>query len=136
MKLVLLLLLTAHQGLDAIAWTRGAHQALRYGGLGARGLTQLYDQILPREVNRMLKPFGGCEEIDVFVPANFSIKQAEAGYEFYTAENVLLGTALTLEDARQFVPDGANELPYEVHGDRLPERVRKAIVAISFPAWD
>ena len=134
MKLVLLH--AAHQGLDAVAWTRGAHQAFRYKGLGAKGLTQLYDQILPREVNRMIKPFGcACEKLGVFVPANFSIKQTEDGYKVYTAENVLLGTAPTLEDARQFVPDGGHELLYEVHGTRLSADTRRAILETGFPAW-
>ena len=134
MKLVLLH--AAHQGLDAVAWTRGAHQAFRYKGLGAKGLTQLYDQILPREVNRLIKPFGcACEMLGVFVPANFSIKQTEDGYKVYTAENVLLGTAPTLEDARQFVPDGGHELLYEVHGTRLSADTRRAILETGFPAW-
>jgi len=134
MKLVVLH--AAHQGLDAVAWTRGAHQAFRYEGLGAKGLAQLYDQILPKEVNRMLKPFGGvCEELGVFVPANFSIKQTEDGYKVYTPENVLLGTAPTLEDARQFVPDGGHELLYAVHGIRLSAETRRAILTTGFPAW-
>ena len=134
MKLVLLH--AAHQGLDAVAWTRGAHQTFRYKGLGAKGLTQLYDQILPREVNRMIKPFSCvCEELGVFVPANFSIKQSVEGYQVHTPENVLLGTAPTLEDARQFVPDGGHELLYEVHGVKLSAESRRAILATGFPAW-
>lgn len=134
MKLVVLH--AAHQGHDAVAWTRGAHQAFRYKGLGAKGLAQLYDQILPKEVNRMFKPYGGvCEELGVFVPANFSIKQTEDGYQVYTAENALLGTAPTLEDARQFVPDQGHELLYEVHGVRLSAETRRAILTTGFPAW-
>ena len=134
MKLVLLH--AAHQGLDAIAWTRGAHQAFRYKGLGATGLNELYDRTLPREVNRMMKPFGGeCEMLGVYVPANFSIRQAENGYEVFSPKNDLLGTAQTLEDAEQFKPDGAHELLYEVHGVRLPEVVRQAILGGGFPAW-
>ena len=132
----LILLHAAYQGLDAVAWTRGAHQAFRYKGLGAKGLTQLYDQVLPREVNRMVKPFGcSCEELGVFVPANFSIKQSEYGYDVYTAENELLGTAPTLEDARQFVPDGGHELLYGVHGIRMSGVTRRAILKQGFPAW-
>ena len=102
----LIFLHAAHQGLDAVAWTRGAHQVFRYKGLGATGLNELYDRTLPREVNRMMKPFGGaCETLGVFVPTNFSIMQTENGYEVYSPEDELLGTAPTLEDARQFVPD-------------------------------
>lgn len=134
MKLVLLH--AAHQGLDAVAWTRGTHQAQRYKGLGAAGLAELYDRTLPREVNRMFKPFGGaCEMLGVFVPTNFRITQDEGGYQVYSAENGLLGTALTLEDARQFVPDGAHELLYEVHGIKLPGEMRKAILDAGFSAW-
>ena len=134
MKLVLLH--AAHQGLDAVAWTRGAHQVFRYKGLGAIGLKELYDHTLPREVNRIMKPFGGaCETLGVFVPTNFSIKQSENGYEVYTPENELLGTAPTLEDARQFVPDRGHELLVEVHGVRLSAEMRRAVLTTGFPAW-
>ena len=134
MKLVLLH--AAHEGLDAVAWTRGAHQVFRYRGLGAAGLNELYDRTLPREVNRMIKPFGGaCEMLGVFVPTNFSIMQTENGYEVYSPEDELLGAALTLEDARQFVPDQGHELLYEVHGVQLSESMREAILNIGFPAW-
>ena len=134
MKLVLLH--AAHQGLDAVAWTRGAHQVFRYKGSGATGLNELYDRSLPREVNRMIKPFGGvCETLGVFVPTNFSIMQTENGYEVYTPENELLGTAPTLEDARQFVPDEGHELLYEVHGVRLSAEMRRAVLTAGFPAW-
>jgi hypothetical protein len=134
MKLVLLH--AAHQGQDAVAWTRGAHQVFRYKGLGATGLNELYDRTLPREVNRMMKPFGGvCQMLGVFVPTNFSIKQSENGYEVYSPENELLGIAPTLEDAREFVPDQGHELLYEVHGVRLPVAMRKAILTSGFPAW-
>lgn len=134
MKLVLLH--AAHNGLDAVAWTRGAHQAFRYKNLGATGLNELYDRTLPREVNRMMKPFGViCEMLGVFVPTNFSIRQTENGYEVYSPTTELLGTASTLEDARQFVPDDGHELLYEVHGVRLPAAVRQAILGSGFPAW-
>jgi len=134
MKLVLLH--AAHQGFDAVAWTRGAHQVFRYKGLGARGLNQLYDQILPREVSRLVKPFGGvCEQLGVFVPANFGIRRTESGYEVYTTDGDVLGVAPTLEDTRQFVPDGGHELLYEVHGVRLTAASRQAMLAAGFPAW-
>jgi hypothetical protein len=108
----------------------------RYKGLGANGLNELHDRTLPRDVNRMMNPFGGmCETLGVFVPTNFSIKQTESGYEVYSPEDALLGTAQTLEDARQFVPDQGHELLYEVHGVRLPMAIRTAILASRFPAW-
>ena len=73
--------------------------------------------------------------LGVFVPTNFRIRQSEGGYEVYSAENELLGSAPTFEDARQLVPDGAHELLYEVHGVRLPPVMRRAILAKGFPAW-
>jgi hypothetical protein len=134
MKLVLLH--AAHKGLDAVAWTRGAHQVSRYKGLGAAGLNELYDRTLPRDVNRMMKPFGvTCETLGVYVPTNFRIKQSENGYDVYSPTNELLGTALTLEDAREFVPDQGHELLFDVHGVRLSAAVRKAILENGFPAW-
>jgi hypothetical protein len=132
----LMLLHAAHQGLDGVAWTRGNHQVSRYGGLGATGLRELYDRTLPSEVNRIMKPSGvQCETLGVYVPANFRITQTELGYEVYSPANDLLGTAQTLEDAEQFKPDGAHELLYEVHGVRLPQSTRKAILHCGFPAW-
>ena len=134
MKLVLLH--AANRGLDAVAWTRGAQQVFRYKGLGATGLIELYDRTLPKEVNRMLKPYNTvCKELGVFVPTNFGIKQSEYGYEVYTAENELLATAPTLEDAQQFVPPDARELLYEVHGVDLPKAMRREILENGFPAW-
>ena len=115
---------------------RAAHQVLRYKRLGATGLTELYDRTLPREVNRMLKPFGtACEMLGVFVPTNFSIKRSESGYDVYSSENELLGTAPTLEETREFVPDGGHELLYDVHGVRLPAGIRRAMPETGFPAW-
>ena len=132
----LILLHAAHQGLDAVAWTRGAHQVTRYKGLGAAGLNELYDRTLPREVNRMIKPLGATvETLGVFVPTNFEIKQTEYGYEVYSPEDGLLGTAATLEDAREFVPDQGHELLYEVHGVKLSAETRRALLATGFPAW-
>jgi hypothetical protein len=134
MKLVLLH--AAHQGIEAVAWTRGAQQVQRWNGLGAAGLIELYDRTLPKEVNRIMKPFGGaCETLGVFVPTNFSIKQTESGYEGYSPSNDLLGIAPTLENARVFVPDQGHELLFEVHGVRLPVVIRKAILDSGFPAW-
>jgi hypothetical protein len=132
----MMILHAAHMRLDAVAWTRGAHQVFRYKGLGATGLTELYDHTLPREVNRILKPFGtGCEMLGVFVPTNFSIRRSENGYDVYSPANELLGTSLTLEEAREFVPDGGHELLYEVHGVRLAAETRQEILSKGFPAW-
>lgn len=134
MKLVLLH--AAHQGLDAVTWTNGMQQANRWNGLGETGLMELYDRTLPREVNRMMKPFGGaCEAMGVFVPTNFGITQTERGYEVRSMNGELLGTAPTLEDARAFVPDMGQEMLFDVHGVRLTAAMRKAILDSGFPAW-
>lgn len=99
-------------------------------------MTELYDRTLPKEVSRMVKPFGGaCDMLEVYVPTNFRISQSENGYDVYTAENKLLGTGPTLEDARAFLPDGAHERLYEVHGVRLPDAMRRAVLDAGFPAW-
>jgi hypothetical protein len=134
MKLVLLH--AANEGLDAIAWTRGAHQTYRYKDLTKANLNELYDRTLPREVNRLLKPYGvSCEMMGAFVPTNYKIKQTERGYEVRTKDDVHLGTAARLEDTREFVPDAGHELAYQVHGVRLSKEVRSAILANGFTAW-
>jgi len=132
----LMLLHAAHQGLDAVAWTRGAQQVYRWNGLGAAGLIELYDRTLPKVVAQFMKRFGGvCEPMGVFVPTNFSIRQTANGYEVHSPSNELLGIAPTLEDARAFVPDQGHELLFKVHGVRLPLAMRKAILDSGFPAW-
>jgi hypothetical protein len=136
LALKLVLLHAVHQGLDAVAWTRGAHQVSRYQGQGATGLNELYDRTLPREVNRIMKPFGSaCETLGVFVPTNFSIQQTENGYEVSSPDGEFLGAAPTLEESRQFVPDLGHELLYDVHGVRLSDAVRKALLKNGLPAW-
>ena len=128
MKLVLLLV--------AVVWTQGVHQVKRYSGLGATGLKELYDKTLPKEVNRLMKPFNiCCETLGVFVPTNFGIRKSESGYEVYSPENEILGIAATIEDARQFVPDGAHEYLYEVHGVILSKDIRSRVLETGFPAW-
>lgn len=132
----LMLLHACENNLDTLAWTRGAHQVFRYEGLGKEGLLELYDRTMPREVNRLLKHLNvACESLGVFVPTNFSIQQSETGYEVYSPTDELLGTALTLEEARQHVPDQGHELLFDVHGVRLTPVVRSAVLANGFSLW-
>jgi len=132
----LMLLHACENNLDILAWTRGAHQVFRYEGLGKEGLLELYDRTIPREVNRLLRHLDvACEGLGVFVPTNFSIQQSETGYEVYSPTDELLGTALTLEEARQHVPDQGHELLFDVHGVRLTPAVRSAILANGFSLW-
>ena len=104
--------------------------------MGAEGLTQLYDRTLPKEVNRILNRFQGrCEPIGVYVPTNFSIERTETGYDVYSDKGELLGSAPTLDEARQHFPDMGHEALDEVHGVKMNEAMRKAILATGFPAW-
>jgi hypothetical protein len=136
LTLKLMLLHAAHVGVDALGWTRGAHQAYRYRGRGKEGLKELYDRTLPREANRMLKPFGlGCDTVQVFVPDTFKIRRIETGYEVRTAQDKLVGVALSFQEARGLLPDGAHERLFDVHGVRLTESSRAAILKKGFAAW-
>lgn len=136
LALKLMLLHAAHLGVDALGWTRGAHQAYRYRGLGREGLLELYDRTLPREAKRMLKPFGlACETVEVYVPDNFKIRRVEGGFEVRTAKGKLLGVAPSFQEARALLPDGAHERLYAVHGVRLSEATRAAILEKGFSAW-
>jgi len=136
LTLKLMLLHAAHLGVDALGWTRGAHQVHRYRGLGAEGLKELYDRTLPREVRRMLKPFGiACETVEVYVPENFKIRRIEGGFEVRNEQDGLLGVAPTFQAARDLLPDGAHERLYAVHGVRLNKAARAAILENGFSAW-
>ena len=136
LTLKLMLLHAAYLGVDALAWTRGAHQVSRYRGLGKEGLKELYDRTLPREAKRMLKPFGVISEaLEVYVPNNFKIRRLESGFEVRGAEDDILGIAASFEDARALLPDGAHEQLYVVHGVRLSPATRGAILEKGFTAW-
>jgi len=136
LTLKLMLLHAAHLGVDALGWTRGAHQVHRYRGLGREGLRELYDHTLPREVKRMLKPFGiACETIEVYVPENFKIRRIEGGFEVSNEQDGVLGIAPTFQAARDLMPDGAHEQLYAVHGVRLSKAMRAAILEKGFAAW-
>ena len=136
LTLKLMLLHAASLGVDALAWTCGEHQARRYNGLGARGLKELYDRTLPRDANRVLRPFGiTCETVDVYVPENFTIRRVDGTYQVLDAEDVVLGTAATFREAQALYPDGAHEQLYAVHGVRLKPTTRAAILEKGFAAW-
>ena len=136
LALKLMLLHAAQLGADAVGWTTGAQQSHRYRGGGREGLLELYDRTLPREAARMLKPFGlECRRLEVYVPDNFGIRHTEAGYEVRTAEGKLLGVAASFSEARALMPDGAHERLYGVHGVRMDEGAREAILKAGFAAW-
>ncbi len=136
LALKLMLLHAAHQGVDALAWTPGAVQLNRYEGRGAKGLLELYDRTLPTEAARLLRPYGkNCESIDVFQPVNFYIEPADVGYEVWDENGELLGTAATWKQAQSLLPDGAHEVLIPMHGVRLDEAQRQALIAKGFYAW-
>lgn len=136
LALKLVFLHASHLGMDAVVWTHGEHQAHRYKGLGEAGLRELYDRTLPREANRILKPFDRvCESIEVYVPANFGIRRVEDGYEVHTSDGRSFGVAQSMDEARELLPDGAHELLWAVHGVRLDNGCREAIQAKGFFAW-
>ena len=136
LTLKLMLLHAAHSGRDALGWTLGEHQVRRYGGRGSQGLKELYDRTLPREARRVLAPLGlTCGSLDVYVPDNFTMRSVEDGFEVATADGEILGTAPSLEEARNLFPDGAREELYTVHGVRLSKAARTAILEKGFAAW-
>lgn len=136
LALKLMLLHAAERGCDALAWTTGEEQVARYGGLGEEGLRELYDRTLPKEADRILRPYGiKTEMIDIFVPVNFSIEPSDTGYRVFDNDGHLLGTATTWRQAQSLIPDGAHELLATMHGVRFRELQRQAISPRGFPAW-
>lgn len=51
----------AENGFDAVTWTKGETQSERYGGYKPK-LIKLYNEIIPREVEKLIKPWGGKVE--------------------------------------------------------------------------
>ncbi len=136
LTLKLMLLHAASLGVDALAWTCGEHQARRYNGLGVRGLKELYDRTLPRDANRVLRPFGvTCETVDVYVPENFTIRRVDGTYQVCNAEGAILGSAATFFEAQALLPAGAHEQLRAVHGVRFKPTTRAAILEKGFEAW-
>ncbi len=136
LALKLMLLHAAQQGATVLTWTHGKVQVERYAGLGEAGLLELYDRTLPAEATRILRPYGKkCEGVEVFQPANFYIEPAEIGYEVFDDEHCLLGAAANWSDAQALLPDGAHEVLKTMHGIKLDEAMRQAILAKGFYAW-
>jgi hypothetical protein len=137
LALKLMLLHAAQQGATALAWTHGKIQVERYKGMGGEaGLLELYDRTLPAEATRILRPYGKkCESLEVFQPANFYIEPAEMGYEVFDEERCLVGAAATWSDAQALLPDGAHEVLKTMHGIKLDEVLRQAILTTGFYAW-
>ena len=136
LALKLMLLHAAQQCAVALAWTQGDVQVKRYKGLGKAGLLELYDRTLPAEAARILRPYGKqCESIEVYVPVNYSIEPADIGYEVLDDDGSLLGAATTWEEVQKLLPDGAHEILKPMHGIRLDEALRGALLSNGFYAW-
>ncbi len=52
-----------------------------------------------------------------------------------SAARAVLGVAASFQEARDLLPDGAHERLYAVHGVRLSQAARAAILQQGFPAW-
>jgi hypothetical protein len=136
LALKLMLLHAAERGCDALAWTTGDEQIKRYAELGEDGLRELYDRTLPKEADRILKPFTAKRGlIDIFLPVNFFIEPTDSGYAVLDSDNTLLGTAPTWRQAQSLIPDGAHELLGTMHGIRLNQDLSQSILTNGFYAW-
>ena len=136
LALKLMLLHACERNCDALAWTTGQAQVDRYDGLGEQGLRELYDRTLPKEANKLLRPFGiTCENIDIYLPVNFSIEPTDEGYAVLDYDGEVIGRADTWRQAQQLIPCGGHEQLGEMHGLSLDKSIRQAILAQGFCAW-
>lgn len=137
LALKLMLLHAAQQGVTALAWAHGTVQVERYKGAGGEaGLLRLYDYTLPAEAIRIMRSYGRrCESIEVYQPVNYYIEPAETGYEVRDEDRKLLGAVANWEDAKQLLPDGARHELKAMHGVKLDETLRQAVLANGFYAW-
>lgn len=134
MKLVLLH--AAHRGLSGVSWTDGEVQVRRWKGLGARGLRELYDRTLPREANRLLKPFRRqCESIDVFLPANYRVDPTETGYAVFGIDDELVAKCSSWGDVARAIPCGAIDELQTMCGIRIDASLRAALAGKGLYAW-
>lgn len=134
--LKLALLHAAQQGLDGVAWLKGADHVRRFGGRGEEMLLRLYDRVLPAEAARILNPFdANAADLEIYVPVNFATRLVEGGYEVLSGEGASLGRAGTLEEARAFIPDGGQEELAGVAGVRLNDGLRGRMLEMGFATW-
>jgi hypothetical protein len=136
LALKLLLLHACNGEFDGLAWTTGDIQSMRYAGLGDQGLRNLYDKQLPKEANRLLKPFAGSSSsIDIFVPKTFSISPTELGYEVQNQAGASQGRSENWRDVRKFIPCGGEEVLETLHCIHLTSKLRTEITNQGFFAW-
>jgi hypothetical protein len=136
LALKLMLLHVAYHGLDGLAWTPGNVQKTRYGRYARKGLIELYDRTLPRELDRLLRPHAKrCGRVEIYHPVDFSIEPWVSGYLVSDKEGRQLGVADTWADVQRLLPDGALERLRGMHGVRLDQKDRASILNDGFFAW-
>jgi hypothetical protein len=136
LALKLALLHAVHLGVAGLAWTSGEVQVDRWERLGEKGLLQLYDHTLPKELNRLLRSYGQeCEEVDVYLPTNFRLDPCEDGYAVSDEDDNLLGIAPTWREVESLLPDGAHEQLTPMWGVKLDQEIRVRILKDGVFAW-
>jgi hypothetical protein len=136
LALKLMLIHACERNCDALAWTTGQAQVDRYAGLGEPGLRELYDRTLPKEANKLLRPFGiTCGNIEIYWPVNFYIEPIDEGYAVLDYEGEVIGQADTWRQAQQLIPCGGQEQLSDMHGLFLDKSARQAILTEGFSAW-
>ena len=133
---LIMLLHAAHNDLDGLAWTPGSVHVERWGTADEQAMRQLYDRMLPKALNQVLRPYRGyCGSIEVYLPVNFHVEPEETGYLVTDADDNMLGMALSWEEVQQLLPDGAHERLTAMHGVRLDKERREKILENGFFAW-
>ena len=136
LALKLTILHAVYQGVAGLAWTSGRVQADRWDGLGERGLLELYDRTLPKELNKLLRPYDReCEEVDVYLPTNFQVEPHGEGYAVSDEYDNLLGIAAAWREVENLLPDGAHEILTPMRGIKLDQTLRARIRSNGFFAW-
>lgn len=134
--LKLMLLHAVRLGINGFAWTPGDVQMERYKNYARDGLKRLYDQTLPAELNKILRPYGKkCEVLDVYQPKNFYVEPIDMGYEVLDANECSLGKADTWQEAQALIPNGGHEQLMAMPGIQIDNILRQNILKNGFYAW-
>lgn len=136
LALKLLLLHSAHLGVDALAWTRAFDHNQRWRGLGQKSNNMLYDRLLPKTADEIMKSLGGAYQvIEIYLPSNYAIDPSDTGYEIRNENGDVVARCATWEKAQAAIPACAMDRPKHVHGVRLDNEMRKAITERGFYSW-
>ncbi len=136
LALKLMLLHAAHIGVAGLAWTLAETQVRRWDGLGSHGLRELYGKTLPKEANKLLRPFRRkVETLALFQPSDYAINPAEDGYDVFDLDGQLVATCATWEAATQCIPCGSRETLIDVPGIRIDAPLRSQLERDGLMAW-